>query len=321
MKPSFTSLCGGLIVAFLNLAPLSSHGEDASKASSMELAKKLFSEQMLPQIQVQGRFEFFSAYESETLEPSSSADFTGEINLASHATHFDFQNYRSPVSQSKEPALHASYAVTFDGEKWLVLDGGSRITGLPQGVVAVGEVTADHPALFLKSLDQLCFPLFASLLNVQVGFKQAPLKEILAGDVPEATMKAESQDALLVITIRNEGVSDELTFDTAKGYALVHRRTDFGHKLRPTDNQMVNELAVDDLIQAGELWFPKAASFTQTVNSKLMIRRNYDLKEVKIVPDAKPIVAVIPPHAYVRDELSGTTYRTDDAVLTLPVGK
>jgi hypothetical protein len=301
MKTSFR-LCGVLIATSLNLVLADAEGEVATKISPDELAKKLFTVAAQPQIQLRGRFEFFSAYEQESLELSSSADFVGEIELASRRTHFDFKNYKSPVAQSNEPEVHAFYSVTFDGKKWVVIDSGTRVNALPKGFTALGEITTERPRLFLNSLDHLCFPLFASLLNVQVGGREiASLKDILNGNALGANVTTNINGDLVVLTVRKDRVTDEFTFDATKAYALIDRRTDFGRKLTPNDNSLVNRLQVKEFIQVANFWFPKAGEFTQTLNGKLVIKRDYYIEATSVMSDAKPIESVIPPNTYVRD--------------------
>jgi hypothetical protein len=325
-----------LLVLALHCSALSSRAEDTKTSpptgneERSPLAEVFLAKKMLPQVQIAGRFEFFSAIPADsetqeptnTLHPMSSSDFRGVIDLASRRVQFDFKGYKKPILGAPEPFHVADYSVTFDGEKWLLVQVPSKEEGLPKGITSFSEVTSERPVMFLKSLDPFCFPIFGALADVRFNEEQLHLLQVLGGEgkgLAKIDFTQKGNDA--IFTVVSECIIDKFTFDSSKAYALTRRETNFNGCDQPDADpakKLRNEVVVSELTPSGGLWLPKKAEFTQYMGDKVMIKRRFEMSEAKVLSHVERFSAVIPPNSIVIDKRFGITFKTSD---TAPKGK
>jgi hypothetical protein len=307
-----------IIAGVILLMCLPSAAQQADPAALKELLQMLVSERMMPRVQIAGRFEAYATRDSPALQPRTSSDFSGILDVATRALKYSFPGYKQPVEGQADPFQINDLEVTFDGDKWLLVRTPLKRDGMPAGVNAIGEVSSTRPDMFLKTLDQLCFPLFAPLADLQVKGEMVPLSHILDGRGKFGEKIGLQQTGpLVVLTVRIGCFIDTFSFDSTKGFALVRRETNFSGCDLPgasPNNQLRNDLVIKELVRSGQIWLPKRAEFAQYRGDKIQVWRSYALSECKVLDGDYPIAAVAPANAIIVDHRFGINFKTSESV-------
>jgi len=276
------------------------------------LKRVLFSKDKPSLLSLEGRIEYFSAYEQPKFEPVILSDFNGVIDLRTGRLNFDFIGFKRAVSNWKQPYKTSDYNVVFDSKKWLLTERAyDSDPPLPKNLKYLSTISETIPRPFTDDLSQFCFPLFAELTFAQADGKSIPLLQVLANPQKyNASIEAKIKDGDLELIVKSQCVSDRYIFDVSKGYALKQRDVDFNGCIGKDGVPIVNRLIIKEFYSVAGVSIPKLAEFKQTLGDKEITKRIYKISKSSFLKEYKKFTPVIPAEAMVEDKRFGLRFST-----------